>query len=77
MTLETAQRNLDAWIAASEACASGLSYKIGQRSLTRTDAAEIRNMISYWERRVSELTAAAAGVNRRGARVMGVIPRDL
>jgi hypothetical protein len=77
VTLDIAQRNLDAWIAASEAAASGNSYRIGTRQLTRENATEIRNMIAYWERRVEELAAAASGINRRGARVMRVIPRDL
>lgn len=77
LTLEIAQNNLAAWYAASEAAASGNSYRIGTRMLTRENASEIRKMIAYWEGRVAEMEAAAAGMNRRGARVMRVIPRDL
>jgi hypothetical protein len=50
---ETAQRNLDAWIAASEAVAKNQKYKIADREYTRADAAEIRNQIDYWENKLA------------------------
>lgn len=50
---ETAQRNLEAWVAASEAVAKNQRYKIGDREYTRADAAEIRNQIDYWEQKLA------------------------
>ena len=60
-TLAEATAQLAAWEAASLATASGKSYAIGDRQLTRNNAQEIVTMIGYWQRRVDALTAAAAG----------------
>lgn len=75
ITAEQAQAQLDAWMAASTAAASGQSYTINGRSLTRADAAEIRENIKFWNEQVQALdeavtAAAAAG----GSRIRGVIP---
>lgn len=61
MTLADAQSQLAAWEAASLAVAKGQRYQIGDRSLQRVDASEIRSMIEFWQRRVNGLQAAAAG----------------
>lgn len=50
---ETAQANLDAWVAASAAVAKSQRYKIGDREYTRADAAEIRAQIDYWEQKLA------------------------
>jgi hypothetical protein len=55
MTPEDARRNLNAWVAASEALAAGKEYRIGSRSLTRADAAEVRRMIDYWTETANRL----------------------
>ena len=41
ITLETAQKQLDLWIAAEEKVTHGQSYQIGNRSLTYANCASI------------------------------------
>lgn len=69
ITLEQAQANLDAWLAASTAVASSQSYTIdtgnGSRSLTRANAGEIQSQITFWDSKVKALTPASAGGRRR------------
>jgi hypothetical protein len=65
ITLALAQQNLDAWLAASAAVARNQSYEIDGRRLMRADAAEIRNQIEFWDRKVKELTPIAGGGQRR------------
>jgi hypothetical protein len=71
-TLADAQAQLAAWEAASLALAKSQSYTISvegsQRTLTRADGAEVREMIAYWTRRVAEL--AAGGRRPRSRRVV-------
>jgi len=69
-TLATAQAHLTAWEAADLAVATGQSYSIGSRSLTRANAAEIRANIDYWNRKVEALSRGGSG----GMRVRGVTP---
>lgn len=61
ITAAQAQSQLDAWLAASSAVARSQSYEIEGRKLTRTDAAEIRKQITFWEGRL----AAARNGGRR------------
>ncbi|MDB5574853.1 MAG: hypothetical protein JWR80_29, partial [Bradyrhizobium sp.] len=60
-TLEDAQ----AWLAVSAAASQSQSYEIdtgnGRRKLTRADAAEIRQMVVFWQNQVTTLTPAADG----------------
>lgn len=65
ITLDQAQAQLDAWIAANTAVAAGQSYSIGGRSLTRVNAAEIINQIEFWERKVNQLSRSSAGIRIR------------
>ena len=48
MDSATAQAHLDEWLAADLAVASGQSYTIGNRSLTRADAETIRTQIQFY-----------------------------
>ena len=61
LTTSQAQQQLDAWIAADAAVATGQSYTIGQRSLTRADVDQIRQQIQYWQATVDRLTQASYG----------------
>ena len=61
ISLATATTNLAAWTAASEALATGQSYSIGERSLSRENGQEVRAMIGYWTSIVNELTSVASG----------------
>lgn len=60
ITLEQAETQLAAWLAADQATARGQSYQIdtagGRRSMTRADAIEIRKNIVYWNRMVNSLS---------------------
>lgn len=73
LTLEVAEKHLDAWLAAELAVATSQSYKIGTRSLTRADLSDIRQQIKFWRNECDRLRTG----RRRGARVMRVVPRDL
>lgn len=67
ITLAQANAQLTAWIAASTAVATGQSYTIAGRSLTRANAAEIRESISFWDEKVKSLT-------RGGRAIKGITP---
>ena len=56
MDLSTANANLSTWEAAQTAVATGTSYSIGGRSLTRADINDINNMITYYRRTVKRLS---------------------
>lgn len=64
ITLAMAESQLALWLAADEAVASGQSYSIKGRSLSRTDAAEITGKIDYWNGWVMRLTRRAGGGSR-------------
>ncbi len=55
LTQAQAETNLAAWIAASEAVASSQSYTIGDRTLTRANAKECREMVKFWDGEVQRL----------------------
>ena len=69
MDQATAQTHLDAWLAADLAITSGKEYSIGNRSLTRADAEEIRTQITYWNRAVKTAAAYSAGQKNPGIAV--------
>lgn len=75
ITLETAQRHLDAWLEAELTCTTNQSYTIGSRTLTRADLAEIRNTIKYWAGIVDKLETEKKYGGRN--RVKRIMPRDL
>ncbi len=64
ITLAQAQARLDAWLEADAAVARNQAYSINNRSMTRADAAEIRNNIDYWQSKVNELTSSSGGGRR-------------
>lgn len=72
MTLAQAQAQLQNWLDADAAVSRGQAYTIGQRQLTRADAAVITEKIIFWEGKVRDLTQ-----NTRFARrgITQVIPR--
>jgi hypothetical protein len=67
ITLTQAQAQLTAWLAASTAVATGQAYAIAGRSLTRANAAEIREQINFWDAKVKALS-------RGGIRIVGGTP---
>lgn len=64
ITLAQAQTQLDAWLAASAAVATGQEYVIGDRRLKRADAGQIQQQIQYWNGQVQQLSARASGYGR-------------
>lgn len=68
ITLADAQAQLATWLAASTAVAGGQRYLIKDRELFRTDAAEIRQQIDYWDGMVKRLS-------RTRARTRYVVPQ--
>lgn len=71
ITLAIAEAQLTEWIAASAAVASGQSYSIKDRSLSRVDAAEIRESIKFWDAWVKRLSQGASGRPRMRNVVIG------
>lgn len=71
ITVEEARANLQMWLDAEKAVASGQSYRIGSRTLTRASLSDIVSRIKYWRDEVAQLESG-----RRGARVMRAVPRD-
>lgn len=69
ISLADAQAQLAAWLAASLAVARNQVYEINTGSLsrrvTRADAAEIRQQITFWEAKVQALSPLGAGGRRR------------
>lgn len=72
-TLEVAKEHLNAWLEADISVATGKSYKIGSRSLTRADVSEIKERIQYWSNEVSRLESG----RKKGIRAFRIVPRDL
>jgi hypothetical protein len=71
ITLERAQKHLQAWLDAELAVSTGQSYSIGSRQLSRANLSEIRKQINYWRNEI-------AGINGRGRiRTKRAVPRDL
>lgn len=64
ITLAQAEAQLALWLAASSAVASGQSYSINNRSLSRVDAAEIRQQLDYWDGKVKAMSRSASGYRR-------------
>jgi len=62
ITLAEAQSQLTAWLAASQAIATGQEYWISGRRMKRADAGEVRRQINYWSSMVTALTNNAAGM---------------
>ena len=69
------QEKLNTWLAAEEAVATGQSYQIGTRMLTRADLKAIRQQMEYWAGKLAE--AEAEEQNGGRIRAFRAVPRDL
>lgn len=69
------QTKLQTWLDAEEAVATGQSYQIGTRMLTRADLKQIREQMEYWAGKLAEAEAEekCGGRNRE----YRFVPRDL
>ncbi len=66
ITYAQAEAKLAIWLEADEKVASGQSYSIAGRSLTRADASEIRSNIEFWDRQCKRLVDGRSGPKVRG-----------
>lgn len=73
LSLDEATQLRAAYLAAQLAIASGKSYTIGTRTLTRADEAFIARKFAEYDQLVESLASGGNG----GMRVMRVVPRDL
>lgn len=61
ITSAIAKAHLDKWLAADLSVAEGKAYAIGDRSLTRVDAEEIRANITHWQNLYDQAVAYESG----------------
>ncbi len=73
ITIDEARANLKMWLDAERAVATGQSYKIGTRSLTRANLSDIAARITYWRNELDKLESGGTG----GIKVSRAVPRDL
>lgn len=60
-TLDEARQELSLWKEAKRAAATGKSYQLGSRQLTRQDLAEIDRQISFFAKAIDSLSAGTSG----------------
>ena len=72
-TLEVARTHLQAFLDAELAVATGQSYKIGSRNLTRIDVQEVKERIQFWSNEVDRLENG----RKKGIRAYRAVIRDL
>ena len=68
------ETKLKTWLDAEEAVATGQSYQIGTRMLTRADLKQIREQMEYWAGKLAEAEAAEQRGGRN--RIFQFVPRD-
>jgi len=68
ITLAQAEAKLAIWLDAEDKVAAGQSYSIGGRSLTRADLKMIGERVTYWDRKVKELSAVGGPAFNHGIR---------
>lgn len=69
------QEKLNTWLAAEESVATGQSYQIGTRMLTRADLKDIREELEYWAGKLAEAEAEERNGGRN--RVWRGVMRDV
>lgn len=72
---ELCNKRLNIWLAAEEAVATGQSYQIGTRMLTRADLKDIRKEMEYWAGKLAEAEAEEKVGGRN--RLYRFVPRDV
>jgi len=60
-TLDEAKQELNLWKEAKRAAATGKSYQIGSRQLTRYDLSEIDRQIAFFAKAVEVLGSSSGG----------------
>lgn len=72
---ELCKKKMETWLAAEEAVATGQSYQIGNRMLTRADLKQVREQMEYWAGKLAQ--AEAEGKNGGRNRGYRAVIRDL
>jgi hypothetical protein len=70
ITLTIAEAQLTQWLACLDAIATGQTYSIGGRSLTRANLADAKDQVEYWDRKVKRLSKTAGGIPVKGAELV-------
>lgn len=71
ITLEHAQAQLEAFLAASIAASNNQSYEFKGRKLTRANLAEIQENIEFWDGQVKKIAWRQSGGRRSRTIVNG------
>ena len=74
-TKEFCTRKLRIWLEAEEAIATGQSYQIEDRRLTRADLYDVRKELEYWAGKLAE--AESEEQNGGYIRAYHFVPRDI
>lgn len=69
------QEKLNTWLAAEESIATGQSYQIGTRMLTRADLDDVRKEMEYWAGKLAEAEAQEKNGGRN--RLYRFVARDV
>jgi len=69
------EQKLNTWLAAEESIATGQSYQIGTRMLTRADLDDVRKEMEYWATKLAECEAEEQAGGRN--RLYHFVPRDV
>ena len=72
---ELCQQKLNTWLAAEESVATGQSYQIGSRTLTRADLKQIREEMEYWAGKLADAEAEESSGGRN--RLFRFVERDV
>jgi len=74
-TVTECRERLKIWLDAEATIASGQSYSIDNRSLTRANLVQVRDQIKFWRSELNKAEAVSSGRSRR--RITRIVPRDL
>ncbi len=72
---ELCKEKLNTWLRAEESIATGQSYQIGTRMLTRADLKQVREEMEYWAGKLAEAKAEEKHGGRN--RLFQALPRDV
>ena len=67
ITLTQAEAQLTQWLGCLDAIATGQTYSIAGRSMTRANLADAQIQVEYWDRKVKRLSMSGGGITIRGA----------
>jgi len=69
------EEKVKTWLAAEEAIATGQSYQIGTRNLTRADLKQVREELEYWAGKLAEVESEEQCGGH--IRAYHIVPRDV